>query len=413
MVRPNPVRTALDALGRVVFVRFWTTLALQTTIAEWILWCWWMGPPQRVWVHFVTLTALFAANRVACEAFEQERHRAPLQHWVGGTVLAVGTVMTASAVALTVMAAGWSLVDMLVALPAQAGAIETPSGGHLGPGFRLVAMPAIVITTVAMAYGYVFGHRQLTVTRLDVPVPGLPAALDGLRILHLSDLHLGPLADRAGLRDAIARANALDADLICVTGDVVDSPRADLDAWLPELAALRARHGVYAILGNHDLRLPPAEVAAAIERAAGWHVLRDDLATVRIGDASLYLLGLEDRPVAHGPGPIDALLARVPAGETALAMIHQPGHFPNVATTGIPLVLAGHTHGGQLAVPGMPRLNVARVLMTRFDAGTFVQGRSTLHVNRGLGVSGQRVRVGAPREITVVTLASAPAALAA
>lgn len=95
-----------------------------------------------------------------------------------------------------------------------------------------------------------------------------------------------------------------------------------------------------------------------------------------------------------------------------MLLVHQPVAFPTAAALGVPLTLAGHTHGGQIALPGARVVNVARILMTRFDAGTFACGDAVLHVNLGLGTSGQRVRIGAPREISVVTLL-APVAAAA
>src|SRR5262249_57417447 len=102
------------------------------------------------------------------------------------------------------------------------------------------------------AGGYTRGPRRLRTTRIDVPLPGLSRALDGLRIVHISDLHLGPTAERGALRDAIDRVNALEPDVVCVSGDIVDSPLTDLEHWMPELSRLRARHGSYAVLGNHD-----------------------------------------------------------------------------------------------------------------------------------------------------------------
>jgi len=125
------------------------------------------------------------------------------------------------------------------------------------------------------------------------------------------------------------------------------------------------------------------------------------------------VIGLDDRKAPHTAVMLPGLLAAVPAGEPCVLLVHQPVAFPAAAEAGVPLTLAGHTHGGQIAVPGLPALNPARLLMTRYDAGTFVSDASVLHVNRGLGTSGQRIRIAAPREITVVTLLAPVAAAAA
>src|SRR5207249_7975654 len=114
--------------------------------------------------------------------------------------------------------------------------------------------------------------------------------------------------------------------------------------------------------------------------------------------ARLHLIGLEDRLEETVSEALSGLIAGVPAGEPAVVLVHRPDAFAAVAATGAPLVLAGHTHGGQLAVPGMRQLNLAWLLRMSFHAGSFVRDGSLLHVNRGLGASGQCVRVAAPRE---------------
>src|SRR5439155_25717834 len=116
------------------------------------------------------------------------------------------------------------------------------------------------------AYGYAAGYRRLTVTSLVMPLPGLRGPLAGLRLVHVSDLHVGPLADRDALREAIDRVVALDPDLVCVTGDIVDSPAADLDAWMPDLAPQTSCHGVFAILGYHHRIGLAMQAGAAVSR---------------------------------------------------------------------------------------------------------------------------------------------------
>jgi len=190
----------------------------------------------------------------------------------------------------------------------------------------------------------------------------------------------------------------------CLTGDLVDSPATDLDAWMPELARLTARHGVFAVLGNHDRRAGADRVAAALARWSGWRLLRDEVATIEVAGARLHLVGLEERPEGRAADALPDLVARVPGGEPFVVLAHRPSVLPVAAAVGVPLVLAGHTHGGQLAVPGVPRLNVARLLRLGFEAGCYARDGTLLYVNRGLGTSGQRLRIGVPREISVLTL---------
>jgi predicted MPP superfamily phosphohydrolase len=256
------------------------------------------------------------------------------------------------------------------------------------------------------------GHRRLEITRLTVELPGLAADAVGVRVVHVSDLHLGPRADRMGLRAAIDRVLELEPDVVCVTGDIVDSPATDLEAWMPELTRLNARHGVFAILGNHDRFTGADRVTAALRRWTSWTVLRDAVAVVPLAGGELHVLGLEDREDPVAPR-LAALCRQVPAGAARLLLAHHPDVFPHALAAGLPLTLAGHTHGGQIAPPGLPHANIARLLISRFDSGTFTRPGGWLHVNRGLGTSGQPVRLGVPAEITTLSLIGIPAARAA
>ena len=258
-------------------------------------------------------------------------------------------------------------------------------------------------------YGYTFGRRALTVTRLEVPVRGLPRALDGLRIVHLSDLHLGPHLDPAVLAGHVERVNALAPDLICLTGHLVDRPETCTEAF-PTLAGLRARHGVFVTLGNHDVWAGAEWVTAALRRLTPFRVLRDERVDLEIRGAALTLVGLDDlghdwaRGVLEHPA-LPPLATGVPAGCPVIVLSHRPDCFPQAARHGAALVLSGHTHGGQLALPWPSRRprNVAEFI-TAFDRGLYRDGEATLYVNRGLGFTGQRIRLFTPREIACLEL---------
>jgi predicted MPP superfamily phosphohydrolase len=401
---------------RVLFRHFFTAFALAGGTALWVLACWFAAPlglraalPWHAGGPLVLAALVYAAT----QAYRRDDPE-PVPLWIricrGTTAAAFAAIAAAAALGATLLVCA---IAGRLAPVAEASLLAPGRASRPGAPIRPLGTAAVGLAFVAVAYGYTRGHRRLRVREVTVAVVGLPPALTGLRLVHLSDLHVGPLADPTALREALARAVALDPDLVCVTGDVVDNPYADLSRWLPELGRLRARHGVFAILGNHDRRVGADRIAAALTSRCGWRVLRDEVATVAIRGARLHLLGLEHRPRAHAADALPAVLAQVPAGEPAVLLVHHPAAFRHAAAAGVPLTLAGHTHGGQIAVPGLPRLNPARLLVTRFDAGCFVDGASVLHVSRGLGASGQRVRIGVPREITVLTLVPARAAEAA
>jgi predicted MPP superfamily phosphohydrolase len=396
----------VDRLARIIFPNYWEVLSVACAVGEWTLWCWAFGAPTSPITHLTVLALLFGVNRLAAEGYSYEDSHAPGPHRLGGVTLAAGFACAAGVAGLVVAAVGWSLVVRAGGLAAQAGtAVHTPLE-WLGSEFRVVGWLGVATAFGLVVDGYLRGHRRIDVTRLDVTLPGLPPALDGFRVAQLSDLHVGPISDRDAFRDALDRAVAESPDLIVVTGDIVDSPTTDLDSWLPELRRLRAPHGVVAILGNHDRDVGLDRVADALVATTDWTLLRDQVHRVADG---LVVIGLEFRATPHEGDSVPALTAAVPDDAAVLLLGHHPNTFAAARAAGIRLTLVGHTHGGQIALPFVPRLNTARLLMTQYDGGTFIEDGCLMHVNRGLGMSGQRVRIAVPREVTVITL-RAPAA---
>lgn len=258
--------------------------------------------------------------------------------------------------------------------------------------------------------GYTVGRRALTVTRLRIAVSGLPPALAGFRIAHLSDLHVGQYLDTDELEAHVRRVNDLAPDLVCITGDLVD--RADTcTRAFPVLAGLRARHGVLVTLGNHDVAAGADAVTRALRRHTPFTVLRDASVDVVVDGARLTVLGVDDlgrdwaRGVPEHPA-LPRLASGTRAGAVVVVLSHRPDCFPQAAALGAHLVLSGHTHGGQLGVPGLLGRRVRNLaeFITRYDRGVFRQGAATLVVSRGLGFTGQPVRLFTPREIGCLEL---------
>ena len=396
-------------LAPLIFRHYWEVLSLAAAVGEWTLSCWVWGAPAGVGAHAAGLVLLFALNRLAAVAYAHEDDAAPIRHRVGGVSLAAGLACAGGTAGLVVAAVAWAIIVRAGGLAAQAGtAVHTPFE-WLGTEFRVVGWTGIVAALGLVVDGYLRGYRRLDVTRLEVTLPNLPTTLDGFRIVQLSDLHVGPIAKLEALREVLDRAMAEDADLMVVTGDIVDSPQADLARWLPELRRLRARHGVVAILGNHDRDVGLDRVADAVRTMTDWTVLRDAAHRIDVDGESLHVVGLEFRSTPHEGDAVATLAGSVPTDAPAILLAHNPSAFAAARKAGFSFTLAGHTHGGQIALPKAPRANPARLLMTPYDAGTFAEDGCVLHVNRGIGTSGQRLRIGVPREITVVTL-RAPAA---
>lgn len=398
LVRQHVVRR----LENLAFRNFWTTFSLGGAMGGWTVWWWLRTSTPPLAADLLVFAAMFLVVRVASELAEREILVGWLPARVSGGIMATGVAAAAGMGALMVAAAGWVVLAVTGAIPAEAGMLVRSL--ELSPAFRPIGTAALGLGIGLVGYGYLFGYRRLTIDAVEVHIPGLPPSLDGHRVVHVSDLHVGPFADPLALAHAFAEVAALEPDVVLVTGDVVDTPYTDLDAWVPALTQLDAPGGVYAILGNHDFHAGYARVAESIGRWTDWRLLRDEVAAIEREDGRLWLLGLEDRLPPHVEDGLPSLLAQVPEGEPAILLSHRPDVFPAATDAKVPLTLCGHTHGGQLAVPGVPRLNVARFLMTPFDGGWFRSGSSLMHVSRGLGTSGQRIRIGAPRDISLIVL---------
>lgn len=276
--------------------------------------------------------------------------------------------------------------------------------------FRVASAAVVAALAALLVWGFTGGQARIERTHLRVALPGLADDLRGLRIVQISDLHIGNGLEGRRLDRLVERVNALEADLVALTGDLFDFDPRYVEDGARRLARLRARLGVYAVLGNHDGYTGLELVAGSLERLApGIVLLRRDL--VRAPTSSpLYLAGIDDpvsRFTARGLElpELEELAARRPGDGPTILLVHRPEAFPQAARLGFPLVLAGHTHGGQLALPTRGgRYNLAG-LVTRYHRGLFAENGSVLYVNRGIGMAGPPIRLNCAREIATIELA--------
>ncbi len=243
-------------------------------------------------------------------------------------------------------------------------------------------------------------ERGLTVVETEARLRGLPPSLAGLAVLLVSDLHVGPFLANGSLDRVLGRLMALRPDLVLVVGDVATSRIEEVEAAAPVLRQLVAPLGAYAVLGNHDHYTREPERVREILEASGIGVLHNRSARVGEADGGLAVAGIDDWNV--GAPDLPAALEGVGPGHPVVLLSHNPDVLFEASARGVPLVLSGHTHAGQIRLPGLPVL--ARMSRYRLDHGRYRAGGTELIVSAGLGAVGVPLRVACPPEAVLLRL---------
>jgi len=273
------------------------------------------------------------------------------------------------------------------------------------PLSRILFYRRILVATSIMGCMAVGGYalweaRQVEVTRIEIPLRHLPPDLDGLSVVHLSDVHYGMLHENGRLSDLVRRVNELRPDLVVFTGDLVDGAVSHMEEMAGPLSELKARQGLFAVMGNHEF-FAGASRAEAIMKQAGIQVLRD---TIKVLPGGLQILGTDDPGIARRGHPLpdfEGLIKALDPGKPSILLYHQPVHFEKAAAEKVGLQLSGHIHGPQL----LPMVPLARIFYPRMQ-GLFRLEDSYLYVSRGVGTGGPPMRLGSPPEIVHITLRS-------
>lgn len=275
--------------------------------------------------------------------------------------------------------------------------------------FLRMALTAVAAMPFAVsAYGAVAARSRRVVEKVIVPIPNLPPRLEGLTIVHLSDIHSGLFMKESQMAEYARIANSLKPDLIALTGDFVATSSDQVAPFMKAMSSLEAKHGVYGCLGNHDIFTRSEEAIAHGFASAGFKLLRNRNEMVDVDGAKLNIIGVDyffgTRATAS---TLNQVLRGMSLEGTTILLQHAPQLFPQAAGFGIDLTLSGHTHGGQIALSIGDMIIAPAALSTMFLAGLFKIGDSHLYVNRGLGTTGPPIRINAPPEITHITLKAA------
>ncbi len=331
------------------------------------------------------------------------------------------------------------------AVPQPIAAQSTPGSAETlaDPGrryfFRIATAAAGAAPFLTTMYGFAAERLNYQVRRVEIPLPNLPSALDGMRIVQISDIHLSGYMSRTQVRRAVDMANELGADLAVVTGDLITGSGDPIADCVDEIRRLRAPLGIWGCNGNHEIYARVEVEAAYLYAQAGMKLLRHENAQITFKGASFNLIGVDYQRERTPRGQRQQTLARVePLVRRDIPNIllsHNPNTFNRAAEIGIELSLAGHTHGGQIQVEILDhRLSPARFI-TDYIAGLYQRPffapasieraasnasaspsfspslfaspsspMAHLYVNRGLGTVGAPVRLGVPPEISLIVL---------
>ncbi len=294
---------------------------------------------------------------------------------------------------------------------------------------RYAAVIAGSIPFMATAYGFASERLTFRIEKVEVPIANFPRALDGLRIVHLSDIHIGDFMLRSDVRRAVEMANELNADLAVLTGDLISSESDPIEDCISELSRLRAPLGIWGCNGNHEVYAQMEDLSQKLFQRYGMHLLRQQNAELHWRGEKINLIGVDYQGGQGSSGEHPQMLPDIESlirkDIPNILLSHNPNTFYGAAASGVELSLAGHTHGGQVRIEIVDRHWSPASFVTNFVAGMYhlpladaahfpEKGApapgpksATLYVNRGLGTFVIPVRIGVPPEITLLTLRAA------
>ncbi|HVE86348.1 MAG TPA: metallophosphoesterase [Myxococcales bacterium] len=281
-------------------------------------------------------------------------------------------------------------------------ALASPSAQAAQRAARVEAAVVLGLLAPAVAYGYRTARGPARIENVTVPIPGLGAGMAGLKVAQISDLHIGQTLDGRFLERVVEQVNALEPDVVAITGDLVDGSVARLREDVRPLGRLKAKLGVFYVTGNHEYYSGPAAWEGYVA-SLGITVLHNEHRVVRRGGDALVIAGITDHNGGafgpeHQPRP-DAAVAGAPEGVPRVLLAHQPRAAMDAAPFGYALQLSGHTHGGQI----FPFMFFVR-LQQPVVSGLHKLAGMWVYTNRGTGYWGPPLRIGPAPEITSLTL---------
>ncbi len=266
---------------------------------------------------------------------------------------------------------------------------------------------AMAAPLAALGYGALIERTRFRVREIDAFLPGLAPGLDGLRILQLSDIHMGPFLSESDLARVVDMGMELKPHLAVITGDLISARGDPLDACIRQLARVRADAGVFGCMGNHEHYARAEDYTEQAAARAGIRFLRGHSQQLQFGGSTLNLAGVDHQSSTSGKKYLAGAERMVVPGALNLLLSHNPAVFPVAARQGYNFMLSGHTHGGQINVEIYDQSISPARFVTRYIYGLYHERGAAAYVTRGIGTIAIPVRIGAPPEITVIRLRKA------
>ena len=325
--------------------------------------------------------------------------------WFVGSLLSFLLVIVFGAADRAARAAVWVYRKARTAVHRHHAAVDAASA-MLSPGRRRFLERTAVLVSgtpfIAAGYGLLYSRQNVEVVRQRIRLTRLPKAFEGFHIAQLSDIHIGPFTAADYIRRCVAITNGLKPDLIALTGDYICwDPEAQGEA-VHALTDLRAPHGVFGCLGNHEAEMGIEESITHLFASQSIRILRQERAPIRLRDDTLNLIGIDD---GGDQRRLQQLKVLIMPNAVNILLHHYPAFFDN-PELGLDLTLAGDIHGGgQLSLDFLHRgLNLSSMIGVPYIRGLYEKGGTQLYMNRGIGITGFPIRLGARPEITVLEL---------
>lgn len=404
----------LQALVYFTFIRYWKTTKFYKPSHRW----WALAPFVIFNLSFIVVSFIWGRKFAPPEWFKV-LGLYPFYIWMAATFFISVWLLAGKVIKLPFQIPLWIAkifkpLRQKIALLKQKKAVQTVDLSRR----KFVRYATMGISTYAFA-GAAYGmikHDSYEIDYKDIKIENLPAELRGTTITLISDIHAGQYMDEKEMRDYADVINSLNSDVICIPGDFVNFESRDVHMLTNAFRDLKAKHGVYGSLGNHDFFQDVDYVAKAISNESPVQLLRNQHNTLNINGKKLYIMGVDD---TRGSGANMETVVKYYSdlesnikisdpdfsASPKILLCHKPYGFDALAQKDIDLILSGHTHGGQVVPLKFGNFNLSfAATVSKYIEGIYKIGKSNMYVSRGIGSVGLPIRINCPPEITKITL---------